>query len=239
MFLGVAPAGGPLPAPRARDVPGAGALRRPTAGRRSATAAASSCACRRPRCRRSRRPREPARDDFDRPALAPAWNFMRNPNAGDVSLTARPGFLRLDRLGGHAGRHRRRPPRSCSGSGTSASRCRAALDFAPRAGERGGGADACAPATRFTTTSAVRARRRRGREAVLTSRIAGASSDRRPRADPRRRRSTLEVSADETSYTFAVARRPAARQVLGALPDAHARPPRRSASTARTTSPAR
>ena len=27
-------------------------------------------------------PAQPARDDFDRPALTPAWNFIRNPNAG-------------------------------------------------------------------------------------------------------------------------------------------------------------
>ena len=27
-------------------------------------------------------PAQPARDDFDHPALTPAWNFVRNPNAG-------------------------------------------------------------------------------------------------------------------------------------------------------------
>lgn len=37
----------------------------------------------------------PARDPFDGPRLGLEWNFLRNPRAGDASLTARPGFLRL------------------------------------------------------------------------------------------------------------------------------------------------
>ncbi|MHC4886109.1 MAG: glycoside hydrolase family 43 protein [Planctomycetota bacterium] len=40
-------------------------------------------------------PPEPTRDDFDGEALAPPWNFLRNPNEADWSLTDRPGFLRL------------------------------------------------------------------------------------------------------------------------------------------------
>jgi alpha-N-arabinofuranosidase len=35
------------------------------------------------------------RDDFDDPALAPRWNRLREPKAGLLSLTERPGFLRL------------------------------------------------------------------------------------------------------------------------------------------------
>ena len=38
---------------------------------------------------------EPARDDFDAPALKPYWNFLRAPNAANWSLTERPGWLRL------------------------------------------------------------------------------------------------------------------------------------------------
>jgi len=38
----------------------------------------------------------PARDDFDKDKLAMQWNFLRNPYESDYSLTARPGFLRLN-----------------------------------------------------------------------------------------------------------------------------------------------
>lgn len=38
----------------------------------------------------------PARDDFDSDKLALQWNFLRNPNEDDFSLTARPGYLRLN-----------------------------------------------------------------------------------------------------------------------------------------------
>lgn len=37
----------------------------------------------------------PARDDFDKPELGLAWNFLRNPRDADWSLAARPGYLRL------------------------------------------------------------------------------------------------------------------------------------------------
>ena len=40
--------------------------------------------------------KEPVRDDFDSPVLALPWNFLRNPHAQDWSLTARPGYLRLN-----------------------------------------------------------------------------------------------------------------------------------------------
>ncbi len=39
--------------------------------------------------------RPPERDDFEAQALAPCWNFLRNPDAGSFSLRERPGFLRL------------------------------------------------------------------------------------------------------------------------------------------------
>jgi alpha-N-arabinofuranosidase len=38
----------------------------------------------------------PARDDFDSDKLAIQWNFLRNPYETDYSLTARPGYLRLN-----------------------------------------------------------------------------------------------------------------------------------------------
>jgi len=40
--------------------------------------------------------KEPARDEFNPPALGLQWNFLRNPYAGDCSLTERPGWLRLN-----------------------------------------------------------------------------------------------------------------------------------------------
>lgn len=44
-------------------------------------------------------PAAPERDDFDGPTLASAWNFVRNPDPTSFSLTARPGFLRLNGSG--------------------------------------------------------------------------------------------------------------------------------------------
>lgn len=41
-------------------------------------------------------PKPPARDNFDGDKLAMQWNFLRNPYEGDFSLTARPGYLRLN-----------------------------------------------------------------------------------------------------------------------------------------------
>jgi xylan 1,4-beta-xylosidase len=38
----------------------------------------------------------PAKDDFNGDKLALQWNFLRNPNDGDMSLTACPGYLRLN-----------------------------------------------------------------------------------------------------------------------------------------------
>jgi alpha-N-arabinofuranosidase len=40
-------------------------------------------------------PKTPTRDEFDGDSLALDWNFLRNPQGGDWSLTARPGYLRL------------------------------------------------------------------------------------------------------------------------------------------------
>jgi alpha-N-arabinofuranosidase len=158
-------------------------------------------------------PPTPARDDFDRPALSLAWNFVRNPRPADVSLAARPGFLRLagsavsldDPASPAAIVQRQRHFRL---------RCRTALDFMPReANEEAGLTVRASDAFHFDV--GVR-RAGAGREVVLSTRIAGkpAVVGRAPVPDGA---VTLEVSADETSYTFAVAA-PGGRQVLGALP---------------------
>ena len=40
--------------------------------------------------------KEPVRDNFDGTELRLPWNFIRNPHPADWSLTAKPGFLRLN-----------------------------------------------------------------------------------------------------------------------------------------------
>jgi xylan 1,4-beta-xylosidase len=155
-----------------------------------------------------------ARDDFDRPALGFEWSFVRNPNAGDVSLAARPGFLRLtgsaaslDDVASPALIVRRQQHFRM--------RARAALEFAPReAGEEAGMTVRARESFHYDLT--VR-RAAAGREAVLTSRIAAASSvvGRAPIADGA---VTLEISADEASYTFAVSAGNAPAHKLGTVP---------------------
>ena len=118
-------------------------------------------------------PPVPARDDFDAGALAPAWSFLRNPDGADLSLTARPGHLRLvgspvtlDEIGSPAQILRRQQHFRV--------RCRAALDFSPRAPNEEAGLSVRANES-FRYDLAVRLGAS-GREAVLSSRIAGVST---------------------------------------------------------------
>jgi alpha-N-arabinofuranosidase len=153
-------------------------------------------------------------DDFDGGALAPSWNFVRNPDSGDVSLSARPGFLRiigsavtLNDVASPAAVVRRQQHLRVH--------CSTALEFAPRADSEEAGLTVRAnEISRYDLT--VR-RAGAGREAVLTSRIAGAPTivGRAPLGDGI---VTLEVVADETWYTFNVAVGKARSQRLGALP---------------------
>jgi xylan 1,4-beta-xylosidase len=156
-------------------------------------------------------PPEPARDDFD--ALAPAWSFVRNPDPADVSLTARPGHLRLlgspitlDDVASPAMVVRRQQHVRV--------RCRAALAFAPRAPNEEAGLTVRGN-ERFRYDLAVRLGAA-GREAVLTRRIAGVSTAiaRAPLPDGPL---ALELVADEQSYAFSVTAGEA-RTVLGTLP---------------------
>jgi alpha-N-arabinofuranosidase len=162
-------------------------------------------------------PRPQARDDFDRPALGLAWNFVRTPSAADASLTARPGFLRL------AG--------SAVGLGDAASpaaivrrqqhfrvRCRAAVEFAPREGNEEAGLTVRASDAFHYDLAIRRAASGHGREALLTNHVAGTATvvGRAPLAGDGV--VTLEVAADETAYTFAVSAGAGARQPLGTLP---------------------
>ena len=181
-------------------------------------------------------PAQPARDDFDHPSLTPAWNFIRNPNAGRRLADGAPRLPAPDRLGGHAGRH------------GVARRDRAAAAALPRPLPRGAGVRAA------RGERGGRADRARQRRVSLRRRRAGAppASARRccRPASPARRRSSaacpipdgpvvLEVSATETSYTFTVGAGGAAAPRCSACSRRARSPRRRSASTARITSPAR
>ena len=146
-------------------------------------------------------PKVSTTDEFDAPALGLGWNFVRNPAAGDVSLTARPGFLRitgsavtLNDVGAPALIARRQQHFRV--------RCRAALEFAPREANEEAGLTVRA-SERFHFDLAVR-RAQTGREAVLTFHNAGHSTlmGRTPIPDGP---VTLEITADELAYRFAVA----------------------------------
>jgi alpha-N-arabinofuranosidase len=159
-------------------------------------------------------PPEPARDDFDGRSLGPAWSFVRNPDPRDWSLAERPGFLRLwgsaialdevasPALVGRVQEH-------------FAVRVRAQLDFAPKKPTEEAGLTVRANES-FRYDLAVRATGGTGREAVLTSRLAGKSTvvARAPIGDGPVR---LEVAADESSYRFA-AEAGGKRAALGSLP---------------------
>ncbi len=91
-----------------------------------------------PSLRRRPWPAPPARDDFAGKTLGRQWMFLRRPPGRAVSLTARPGHLRL-----------RGGPATLNDAGATtfvgrrqqhlAMRCRAALEFSPRrAGEAAG-----------------------------------------------------------------------------------------------------
>jgi alpha-N-arabinofuranosidase len=112
------------------------------------------------------------RDDFDARTLATAWNFVRNPDPRDWSLTARAGFLRLrgspvtlDDVGSPALVARRQQH--------FAVRCRAALEFYPKEPDEEAGMTVRANES-FRYDLAIRRRNGR-REAVLRERLRGRS----------------------------------------------------------------
>jgi xylan 1,4-beta-xylosidase len=142
----------------------------------------------------------PARDDFERPALGLEWTFVRNPVAGDVSLTARPGFLRvvgsgvtLNDVGSPAMIVRRQQHFRV--------RCRATLEFVPRVANEEAGLTVRA-SERFHYDLAVRLGDF-GREVVLTYWTAGKSTVMGATKIPDGP-VTLEILADELAYGFSV-----------------------------------
>jgi xylan 1,4-beta-xylosidase len=143
-------------------------------------------------------PPEPARDEFDHQALGLAWNFLRNPDERDHTLVERPGFLRLvgsavslDDVGSPALIARRQQHFDV--------RCRTALEFSPRRPNEEAGLTVRANES-FRYDLAVRLGAA-GKEAVLTSRLRGASTvvKRAPLGDGPIH---LEVVATDQAYSF-------------------------------------
>jgi alpha-N-arabinofuranosidase len=161
--------------------------------------------------------RPPARDDFAHPALALAWNFVRTPNAADASLAARPGFLRLTGSAAALG-DAASPAAVVRRQQHFRVRCRAALEFAPRESNEEAGLTVRASDAFHYDLAIRRAASGHGREALLTSHVAGTATvvGRAPLAGDGA--VTLEIAADEASYAFAVSAGSGGRQPLGTLP---------------------
>jgi alpha-N-arabinofuranosidase len=142
----------------------------------------------------------PAREDFDAPRLAPEWCFVRNPDPQDLSLEARPGWLRLmgsavslDDVASPALIVRRQQHFRV--------RCRAALDFAPHESNEEAGLTVRAN-ERFRYDLGVRLSGA-GREAVLSTRLAGVARVVR-RVPIGEGPVELRVTATEKTYRFGV-----------------------------------
>ena len=219
MFLGVAPAGRRASTTSGARLPGAGdASRRRLADdrrrrpRRAAHAGARAAAAAAARARRR------ATTSIAR-RWRRSWNFIRNPNAGRRFADGAPRLPALDRLGDRRWTTWRRPPLIVRRQRHFRVRCRAALDFAPReADEEAGLTVRASDAFHYDLGRAAGAA---GREAVLTSRIAGASAvvGRAPLPD-----GPVDAGGvrDETSYTFAVGGGGAAARGARHAPDTHA-----------------
>lgn len=148
------------------------------------------------------------RDDFDTRTLDPVWSFLRNPSPRDWSLSARPGWLRLngssvtlDDVDSPALVVRRQQHFVV--------RCRAALDFHPRLPHEEAGLTVRADenfhydlAVRRSETGGPRSNRHEaGREAILRCRVRGRSRivGRCALGDGPL---LLEIAATESAYAF-------------------------------------
>jgi alpha-N-arabinofuranosidase len=157
-------------------------------------------------------PAPPARDDFDRPELALAWNFLGNPDAEAWSLTERPGALRLV---GNSTRLDDGPPVAFVGRRQEHLACEVAtlLDFAPAVdGEEAGLTVWMNPGhpydlfvSRQDGRRSIGVRRRIGSLAAVVAR--------EPLADGA---TTLTVRANPQGYTFGYAIGEVERRTLAA-----------------------
>ncbi len=147
-------------------------------------------------------PVESARDDFDSPRLRLCWNFLRNPRAADGSLSARPGFLRLN---GSAVTLDEADSPAFVGRRQQHVKCRAAarLDFSPGAANEEAGLTVLMNDSHHYDL-AIRGGDD-GRRRVLVRRrigdLTGVVFERDIPAGP----VTLEIADDNGTYTFAFA----------------------------------
>jgi xylan 1,4-beta-xylosidase len=157
-------------------------------------------------------PTRSLRDDFDSPKLRAEYNFVRNPNSRDWSLTARPGHLRLQ---GSRFSLSEMGPVSFVGRRQQhlAMRCRTLLDFSPaRSNEEAG------LAVRSDEDCHYLLRVRAGHPGLvieLVERLDGTSRvvrERKMRAGP----AVLEIAATAREYQFR-AGPPSRPSILGVL----------------------
>lgn len=153
------------------------------------------------------------KDDFDAPALAPAWNFLRNPDPNQTSLSARPGWLRLNAAAATLDDEacvsfvgRRQLHYAC--------RARLAFEFAPVA--LGQEAGLVVRADELNHYELVVTYTICGPELVLKSRVQGKSSSVAARAWSTQS-AELSVEASPSHYEFFV-HAAGAREFLGRLP---------------------
>ncbi len=142
-------------------------------------------------------PEEPPRDDFDSPTLGHFWNYVRNPDAKNYSLTARPGSLRLlgsalgmGGLGSPAFVGRRQVNLFCSAS--------ARLSFDPQGeNEEAGLVIRSDEKNRYE----IAATRRAGKRAVFVRMTVKGASEEGPVSElPATRDIVLSVEASPTGY---------------------------------------
>jgi xylan 1,4-beta-xylosidase len=144
-------------------------------------------------------PKPAVRDDFDAKSLAPTWNFVRNPNRDDWSLSARAGHLRLtgskvtlDDASGSPALVARRQQHF-------AFRARTRLDFEPQTANEEAGLVVRANEDFYGAIAITRGAS--GRIATLRTRTLGKSTLGKStpiEAGP----VELEVEADATAYEF-------------------------------------
>jgi alpha-N-arabinofuranosidase len=158
----------------------------------------------------------PVRDDFDGPALGPAWNFLRNPVRASYSTTERRGWLTLHGTGVALDREKGSSP-TYVGRRQEHLRARMAarIDYAPaREGDEAGLVLYRAPRHRFE----IGVRRNGAAREVFVRQTIGAyvSVVTAAAAAPGTEPLILQVEAEPTRYTFSWGSAPDRLQRIGA-----------------------
>jgi alpha-N-arabinofuranosidase len=170
-------------------------------------------------------PAAPARDDFDAPALGPAWNFLRNPVRASYSTTERSGWLTLHPTSVGLGQEKGTSP-TFVGQPQALLRGRyaARIDFSPgHVGEEAGLVLYRSPNARYEL--GVR-RTAAGREVFLRQTVGSELSTVTASAPaPGNAPLVLEIDARPTRYTFSWGTSPAAAAApIGLVPLGAAEP---------------